>query len=175
MNHRPFEDWLLEETPLSPVQQAELEAHLAACPACRALAEVNLALHTARLLDPPPGFLERFQKRLAVERAAMQRRTFFGWFLLTLGGVLLLLWFAWPFLAGELSPLKAAGEVWVTLVNLLVSLQVFLRSAQTLFQVVPDFLLGALWLTLLAALGLWGSLWALSLQKFARLTQGVSR
>lgn len=175
MNHRPFEDWLLQETPLSSSQQDELQAHLATCPSCRALAEVNLALHTARLLDPPPGFLERFQKRLAAERAAMRRRTFFGWFLLILGGVLLLLWLAWPFLTGELSLLKVASEMWGALVNLAVSIQVFLRSAQTFFLVVPNFLLGALWLLLLFSLGLWGTIWMLSLQKFAHLTQGDSR
>ncbi|MDD2694750.1 MAG: zf-HC2 domain-containing protein, partial [Anaerolineales bacterium] len=67
MNHRPFEDWIFSEEPLSPVERADLEAHLQACAACQKLStnwqEVSGALHTAPMLSPAPGFSSRWQER----------------------------------------------------------------------------------------------------------------
>jgi anti-sigma factor RsiW len=54
MKHRPFEDWLLDDQPLDPTQKRELNAHLRACNACRAIAESNLALRSARVVAAAP-------------------------------------------------------------------------------------------------------------------------
>ena len=60
MNHRPFEDWLLEDRPLSGREQRELQVHLHGCPSCAAIAESNLALHSTHLTPAPAGFADRF-------------------------------------------------------------------------------------------------------------------
>ncbi len=31
MNHRPFEDWLLDDQPLTPEQKRDLQSHLRTC------------------------------------------------------------------------------------------------------------------------------------------------
>jgi hypothetical protein len=64
MNHRPFEDWLLEDRSLNSKERQALEAHLHTCRSCAAIAESNLALHSARRVSAPVGFAERFEKRL---------------------------------------------------------------------------------------------------------------
>jgi hypothetical protein len=52
MNHRPFEDWLLDDQPLNPSQKRELDTHLRACKVCSGIAESNLALRSARVIAP---------------------------------------------------------------------------------------------------------------------------
>ncbi len=47
MNHQPFENWLLDEEPLTAQQQRDLQNHLRDCTICSGLADSNLALHTA--------------------------------------------------------------------------------------------------------------------------------
>jgi hypothetical protein len=64
MNHRPFEDWLLEDRPLNSQERRALELHIHTCRSCAAIAESNLALHSSKLISAPPGFAERFGKRL---------------------------------------------------------------------------------------------------------------
>ena len=48
MNHQPFENWLLDEEPLTAQQQRDLQNHLRDCTICSGLADFQLALHTAR-------------------------------------------------------------------------------------------------------------------------------
>ncbi|MCS7010439.1 MAG: hypothetical protein N2049_05470 [Anaerolineales bacterium] len=175
MNHQPFEDWLLEETPLSLQQRQALETHLHVCPSCRALAEVNRALRITHLVDPPPGFVHRFQIRLAAERRAYRRRSLLGWLLLTLSVMLILLGVIWPFLRGQISLPEVVSTFWVSLVNLWVTLQVFVRLAQVFFQLIPDVLEVAIWLTLLLLVSLWGATWAVSFRKFVHVVQGVAQ
>ena len=52
MNHRPFEDWLLDNAALTPDQKRQLQTHLQTCSSCTAIAEVNLALKSVRLAEP---------------------------------------------------------------------------------------------------------------------------
>ncbi len=88
MNHQPFETWLLSEEPLSPEQASELAEHLAGCQHCQ---QVQAAwLSVAQLfsavppLDPAPGFVQRWQERLAVDRALSRemRQRWQSWILL---------------------------------------------------------------------------------------------
>ena len=58
MDHLPFEDWILNDEPLTPQQKRELDAHLQACRTCTALREVDLALRTmSARRNPPAGSL----------------------------------------------------------------------------------------------------------------------
>ena len=78
MNHRPFEDWLLDDQPLTPDQIRDLQIHLRGCDSCSAIAESNLALRSARLMSPAPGFNIRWQERLVVARRAQRQRNVIG-------------------------------------------------------------------------------------------------
>ena len=53
MNHRPFEDWLLEDQRLTSDEERELQAHLRVCTSCAAIAEFEsgTAFHTDGLTD----------------------------------------------------------------------------------------------------------------------------
>jgi hypothetical protein len=53
MDHRPFEDWLLEDKVLIPDEKRALNAHLRDCTSCTALAEVDLALKSVRVAHAP--------------------------------------------------------------------------------------------------------------------------
>ncbi|MEW6567887.1 MAG: hypothetical protein AB1449_06930 [Chloroflexota bacterium] len=78
MSHQPFEDWLLDDPPLTVDEQRLLRAHLGACTECRALAaawqEVEGWLHRAEVVAPAPGFVERCLARQEAERAKARRR-----------------------------------------------------------------------------------------------------
>ncbi|MGQ9832793.1 MAG: hypothetical protein ACUVRJ_03185 [Candidatus Villigracilaceae bacterium] len=107
MSHRPFEDWLLADEPLTVEQKQALRNHLRTCMECTAIAEVNLALRKAHTAAPAPGFAHRWQARLAAERKRQRRRQAIGLTILSLGGAGLLAWFSTPIaLAVAASPAK---------------------------------------------------------------------
>jgi hypothetical protein len=59
MNHRPFEDWLLNDMPMTPEQKRELDMHVRDCPYCTALVETGMALKTVKKVSPQAGFAAR--------------------------------------------------------------------------------------------------------------------
>src|SRR5258706_12521295 len=98
MNHQPFEEWLLNDKPLTPTEKRELDAHLRTCKHCTALTETGFALRSARVVKPAAGFALRFQQRLAMQKIVERRRRLRGLIALILTGVGLLSWFAAPYL-----------------------------------------------------------------------------
>src|SRR5512147_2839296 len=110
MNHQPFENWLLNDKLIDPRQKLELDAHLRVCSYCSALAETGKSLRSVKMVSPVAGFTARFQQRLAVQRAAERRRRFWGAILFTFGGIVMLMWLAWPYLASFL----ASPATWIT-------------------------------------------------------------
>ncbi len=74
MNHQPFEEWLLSEKLIDPKEKLELDAHLRTCSYCSALAETGQALRVVKKASPAAGFTTRFHARLAMQKAADQRR-----------------------------------------------------------------------------------------------------
>ncbi len=134
MDHRRFEELLFAEEPLAEAQQAELEAHLAECEACRLLAAAwrdlapALAGAAAEVAAPEPGFAARWQRRLAAERARRARRQAWLALLLTLGAALPL---AWPLLAALALALASPGRL---LYESLARLVVAVAHAQRLWQ-----------------------------------------
>ncbi len=174
MNHRPFEDWLLAEDPLSPQQKRELDAHLQTCPSCTALAEVNLALRSVRQADPPPGFAARFQVRLAAQRKAMRQRNAVGFIILAVSVAGLLTALTWPLLRAAVeSPVSLLGSWLTALTNLWAALQALFHAAAVLLRVVPGLAPGYLWLILLFAFTGWSAAWVVSLKKVTHVLQGV--
>lgn len=174
MNHRPFEDWLLEEQPLTVDQRHELQAHLRNCTSCTAIAESNLALHTTQMVPPKAGFAERFQVRLAQRRQAEKGRQMIGIVILVLGGLGLLSWLAAPLVQEALS----SPAQWLTAVVgyflfVLTSIQALREVGLILLRVIPNFVPPVDWLiAFLMTVGV-GALWVVSIWRVARIPRGV--
>jgi predicted anti-sigma-YlaC factor YlaD len=78
MNHRPFEEYLLTEEPLTVEQSRQLHEHLLTCDRCRQLetgwGEVQRLIHTTSQVTPQTGFASRWHERLAAQRTRRHRR-----------------------------------------------------------------------------------------------------
>jgi hypothetical protein len=89
MEHQPFENWILSETPLTPTQALDLDGHIAICTHCRTIKEGMLSVEdlfrSATFESPSPGFAQRF-KVMAAQREEDARRMqsyfFLGWTLI---------------------------------------------------------------------------------------------
>lgn len=89
MEHQPFENWILSETPLTSSQEVDLDSHLAICSHCREIKEGILSVEdlfrSATFESPSPGFAQRF-KEMAIQREEDARRMqsyfFLGWTLI---------------------------------------------------------------------------------------------
>ena len=174
MNHRPFEDWLLNDTPITSEQKHELDTHVRTCAYCAALVETGIALKSVKKASPQAGFTARFQTRLAARKAAEQRRRALGSILFTAGGFVLLMWLASPFLATFFS----APATWITVVVdwgvfIFTTLQALVQAGSVLLQVVPDFLSPFAWMILISAVAGISLLWTISIWRFVRVPQGV--
>jgi predicted anti-sigma-YlaC factor YlaD len=174
MNHQPFETWILSDEPLSSEQAESLREHLKVCESCRILSsswpEVRDLFRTIPQKEPAPGFVNRWQARLAGDRLReerrRERRESLWMFVLNVSGAAVLflflvlqIWFAFGsptalLLAGvyqltaALTTLSAAGEAITTIIR-------------TMASVLPPVYLAA-FASLLALLSL---LWILSLRK----------
>ncbi len=109
LTHPPFNRWLLSGEPLSPEQNAILQEHLRYCPECSQLqaawGEVQFRLHSAGEVSPVPGFVSRFQQRLALQRVKRQRRNVWVLFLGAAGMALVILsFFFWQIVGVFSSP-----------------------------------------------------------------------
>ena len=174
MNHRPFEDWLLDDQPLTTEQKRELQAHLRTCPACSAIAESNLALHSVRMVSPAAGFAERFQTRLAHRRQEQHWRQIIGTVILVLGGLALLAWLAGPVIEEILqSPAQWLTTAVGYFLFILTSIQALSEVGSVLLQVIPNFVPPADWLAAFFMAMIIGTLWIVSIWRVARIPQGV--
>jgi hypothetical protein len=174
MDHRPFEDWLLEPQPLTTDQKRQLNTHLQTCSSCTSLAEVNLALKSVKAAAPAAGFSARFQVRLAARKQVLRRRNFWGFSLLTLSVLGLFGWVSWPVLKDIIqSPVNLLASWISSLFSFWGSLQAIFRAGMVLFKVVPGFVPAYIWAVILFAAGGWSLVWVVSLMKFTKKTQGV--
>lgn len=174
MDHRPFEDWLLNEENLNSRQKRDLVAHLQTCQTCSAIAAVNHAFHSVRQSEPAAGFVNRFQVRLAAQRRAARQRNVVGFCLLILSVIGLFLGITWPVVKAFVeSPVDLLGGWLSSLTNLWVSLQVLFRAGSVLFKVAPSFIPGYIWAILLFTLTGSSVAWAFSLRRLIRVKQGV--
>ncbi len=174
MNHRPFEDWLLDDQPLTPQQARELQTHVRSCASCAAIAESNMALHSARLMGPRPGFADRFQVRLEKRRRQQRWSQVIGTLVLVIGGLSLVYWLAGPIL----MEIFVSPAAWITagigyLLFILTSLQVLSEATAILLRVLPSFISPAGWIALILGVAGLGSLWTLSMWRVARAPQGA--
>lgn len=178
MSHRPFEDWLLDDPPLTADEQRLLRAHLGACTECRALAaawqEVEGRLHRADVVAPAPGFADRWLARQEVERARARRRQAWSTLAAISSAGLPL---GWVLVSRTLALLDSPAYLALTWMEGVARLVARLYVAGE----VLSGLLGAargidpalLGLGLVAMLGALGALWLASIYRFA--IQGVGQ
>jgi hypothetical protein len=176
MNHQPFENWLLDEEPLTPQQQRDLHKHLRGCTACSGIADSNLALHTTHIATPAPGFTDRFQPRLASWRREQIRRQAIGTIILVLIGVGLLYALAGPAMLEAIrSPAAWLGQVTSYAVEVLAVLSVLSHVGGILLRHVPAILPPGFWTAMLLAGGVLGATWFVTMRRLARAPQGVEK
>jgi hypothetical protein len=174
MNHRPFEDWILNEEPLKPEQKRDLQAHLLDCAHCTALTEVNLELHSVKMASPAAGFTARFQARLAGQRLRERRNRLVGALVLVLGGIGLLVWLIAPTITIFIG--SPAGWIAAMLNFLLVLLDMARAIGEIgsiLLRVLPGFIPPIGWMMILSAISGFILLWIVSIWRFTRFTKGV--
>jgi predicted anti-sigma-YlaC factor YlaD len=127
MGHQPFENWLLDEDPLSAPQRQELETHLATCPECTKLShgwkEASALIQSTALVSPAPGFTQRWKGNLAKQRMIAQPRQV-RLFFLSLVGIAI---FSFALFAGLLAAFH------ITLADLAVSIAKAVSSLFTLW------------------------------------------
>ena len=174
MNHQPFEEWLLNEKVIGPRQKLDLDAHLRICSYCSALAETGKALRTLKKVSPAAGFSARFQKRLAMQKAAEQRRKRWGSLLFTFGGLVMLMWLLGPYLLSFFS----APATWIAAVIewgvfLITTVQAVAQAGSVLLRMIPDFLSPFVFMVLISAFAGIGLLWSVSIWRFVRVPRGV--
>ena len=174
MNHRRFEDWLLEDQHLASDQERELQAHLRTCTTCAAIAESNLALHSTRMVSPAEGFVFRFETRLVGHRKATRIRQIFGSMIFVLAGLALLYWLASPFIQEALrSPADWITNVVGYFLFILTSVQALSEVSRVFLHLLPDFVSPLGWLVILFLISGLGLLEGLTIWRFTRTPQGV--
>jgi hypothetical protein len=174
MNHQPFEDWLLDDDTLTVQQQRQLQVHLRSCTSCSAIAASNLALHTRQLVNPQPGFTERFRPRLTAWKKEQLRRQAIGTIVLVAAGLALIYAVAGPaMLEAVRSPAAWMRNVTVYVLSLFtvasVAGQVGGVVLRSLSGLMPP---GAWWAAVGGVLGL-GILWVFVMRRSLRAPQGV--
>jgi hypothetical protein len=174
MNHQPFEEWLLTEKMIDPRQKVELDAHLRVCGYCSALAETGKALRTVKTVSPAAGFSARFQTRLAAQKAADLRRRRWGAVLFTLGGLVMLMWLAGPYLASFF----AAPATWIAGliewgVFVFTTLHAVAQAGSVILRSLPGVLSPFAFMVLVSAMAGIGLLWSVSIWRFVRVPRGV--
>jgi hypothetical protein len=174
MNHRPFEDWLLDDQPLNPTQKRELDGHLRVCKVCSAIAESNLALRSARVVAPAPGFANRWQERLVATRRAQRRRTLLGTLFFSAGGLLLIAFLAGPALVSLFgSPAEWISALVHAALFIYTTTLAVAGAGSVLFRVLPGFVPPFLWLVFFSTLSGFALLWSVSIWRLVRRPQGV--
>ncbi len=174
MNHQPFEDWLLNDKPITQEQKRELDIHVRTCTYCAALAETGIALKSVKKASPKTGFTSRFEARLAERKLAEQRKRLWGSVFFTVGGLVLLMWLASPYLFSFLS----APATWIAAlvqwgVFIVTTIEALAQAGFVFVQIIPDFLSPFAWMIILSAVAGVSLLWTVSIWRFTRVPRGV--
>ena len=171
-NHQPFEDWLFSSETLTEEQSRALQEHLISCDHCRCLAagwhEVEGELKAASDISPAPGFANRWQVRLASQRAQRQKRQAAYFLIFSVGSAFLLLvalsilvWpvfqSPYPFLLALAARITSIYELYNTVPSTIFTL------FNTFRQVIPP----TLWVGLIVAAGSLFAVWIFALRKLA--------
>jgi hypothetical protein len=173
--HRPFEDWILDETALNPESSRLLHQHLDDCRDCRALADgwerARLTLTRSGMATPAPGLADRWLQRQALQAGSRSKG---GWvvLLVSLGAALVGAGLtAW----GLVSLLGAPSEALQSLIRQLVTWSMWYRVSSDIVgavsRTIPSGWVAGLGLALMIAWAGLIAVWLASLKRTA--FQGV--
>ena len=172
MNHRPFEEWLLDNESLTQEQKLELDDHLKLCPHCSALVSVDKVLRSPVIASPSPGFSDRFKLKLNAERVLRRRRLFWGFNLLGFLTVILIVFISYQLVGNwTVSP----SELFVNMVTWFTDIAITARTFGSVGLALINFVLGIIplpfWFSFIAGGFLLVLVWILSLWKLSYSTQ----
>lgn len=163
MVHQPIEKWIIEGTPLTPEQQAQLEEHLRICKHCRelqrSLLEVDELLMQAEMLSPAEGFTQRFQATLAERKALKNRRQLRKFFLSLLGAAMVTFGAMGLYIAMTSSPVEVVTRLLENSTRVLINLDQLERFVTTVFNTLPPYLSVGIWVVAASGLVLFTLLW----------------
>ena len=175
MDHRPYEDWLLNDERLTTEQDRDLRVHLRNCPECGALARANLALRSAPVTAPAAGFAFRFQTRLQAERKIQRRRSIIGLSLLSVVGMGSILWLLFPFLPYLRLPPAQLASLWVSnLIYIGLTARALGVLGTTLLNVLASLVPTYVWALTMLLLGGTGFLWMISFRRIGKFLQSAA-
>lgn len=166
MDHRYFEEILLNDEPFAREENAALQAHLRVCPTCAALAQANLALHTVVMAAPAAGFASRFQARLVAQRKAQRKRYLFGGLILLFSAIGVGIWLALPILSVALFSPTTLLVSWAnTLASTVSFFQALFETGDVILRVAVGFIPAEAWVFSLSLFSLLSIVLMISVQK----------
>lgn len=175
MDHRPYEDWLLDDERLSLEQERDLRAHLRNCPTCTALSQANLALRSSSVIAPAEGFALRFQVRLAAQHKVQRRQTIIGLCLLAVVGLGGLVWLLFPYLQYLALPPAQLSSLWISnLIYVALTARALQALGATLFFVLGSIVPAYVWAMTMALLGGLGLLWMFSFRRVGKIAESAA-
>ena len=175
MDHRPYKDWLLNDERITPDQDRDLRVHLRNCPECAALARANLALRSAPVTAPAPGFALRFQTRLQAERKVQRRRSLLGFSILAVVGMSGIFWLLFPFLPYLSLPPTQLASLWLNnLIYIALTARALGALGNTLLNVLASLVPPYVWVLSMLLLGGTGFLWTISIRRVSKFLQSVA-
>jgi len=171
-NHQPFEDWLLSDEHLTTRDALALQEHLKSCPACTTLGDalqaVGRELRNAVHLAPAPGFVSRWQDRLAERRLKQHRRQTFLSMFLSIGGAMallvVLLVLITPILQNPLPVLLVSVYQLTTTAGVVGTLG---QAVVTVLRILVGLVPATQWAAFLLALACLGVVWIFAMRRIA--------
>jgi hypothetical protein len=175
MDHRPYEDWLLDDERLTPQQDRDLRLHLRNCPACNALERANLSLRSSAVIAPAEGFRLRFQVRLAAQSKLQRRRSLIGLSLLAVVGMGGLFWLLSPYLPYLALPPAQLASLWISnLVYLALTARALSALGNTFLNVLGSLVPAYVWVLSIPLLAGLGFLWTVSFRRIGKTAQSAA-
>ncbi len=170
MNHNPFENWIFEDE-LEPGEVKQLNAHLQACPACKALKTADLEakrlMRSASISSPEAGFTNRwlvFAHRQEEQAQKKQVAILFSIFI-TLAAIATTILIT----ASRQQGIEIVFFLQSSLTNFLHWFQrlvITLNSFRFVLSVLPFRVPAIVWIFLVGNLGFWALVWTFSIWKF---------
>ena len=171
MNHQQYETWLFAEEPLLAEQKEALRAHLSTCTSCQLLQdawfEIERELAEKEEIPPAPGFVHRWQARLATEEARSHQRQ--GLAVLAFSGLGMVTLLAmmvgqWAFSYQTPAQFFLAVATWFA--SLFSLLDASFEILEAVVRALPGVFLIFAWIGF-AGLGGLSALWVVSFHQFA--------
>lgn len=169
-NHQPFNDWLLSGEALSPDDARSLQEHLSQCGECQVLAEalqgIERDLRHAPQHEPAPGFVNRWQARLEIDRLRHSRRQALWMMLFSLGGAMAL----FTMLAIQVAPLLRSPKPFLLayayeIVSAFSFMSVIGDALLTVVRTIVELIPPTQWAAIMMALACLGTVWVVTLHR----------